>query len=94
MQLSDKENDTGKAPLHAQNSFCISFGGASFQLSILTAVFIFPFSAMRFRNRSPWRSQVIGEPRSPIGSSVVQRGTVMKSGLNIARKSKGEKDNR
>ena len=31
--------------------------------------------------------------RSRFGSSVVQRGTVMKSGLNVARKFKGEKDN-
>ena len=30
---------------------------------------------------------------SRFGSSVVRRGTVMKSGLNIARKFKGEKDN-
>ena len=32
--------------------------------------------------------------RSRFGSSSVQRGTVMKSGLNVARKFKGEKDNR
>ena len=31
--------------------------------------------------------------RSRYGSSIVQRGTVMKSGLNVARKFKGEKDN-
>ena len=30
--------------------------------------------------------------RSKYGSSIVQRGTVMKSGLNVARKFKGEKD--
>jgi len=31
--------------------------------------------------------------RSRFGSSIVRRGTVMRSGLNIARKFKGEKDN-
>ena len=31
--------------------------------------------------------------RSRYGSSIVRRGTVMKSGLNVARKFKGEKDN-
>ena len=31
--------------------------------------------------------------RSRYGSSIVQRGTVMKSGLNVARKFKDEKDN-
>ena len=31
--------------------------------------------------------------RSRFGSSIVRRGTVRKSGLNIARKFKGEKDN-
>ena len=31
--------------------------------------------------------------RSRFGSSIVQRGTVMRSGLNIARKYKGEKNN-
>ena len=32
--------------------------------------------------------------RSRFGSSIVQRGTVMRSGLNVAHKFKGEKDNR
>ena len=31
--------------------------------------------------------------RSRFGSSIVQRGTVMRSGLNVAHKFKGEKDN-
>ena len=31
--------------------------------------------------------------RSCFGSSIVRRGTVMRSGLNIARKYKDEKDN-
>ena len=31
--------------------------------------------------------------RSRFGSSIVRRGTVMRSGLNIARNFKGEKDN-
>ena len=31
--------------------------------------------------------------RSRFGSSIVRRGTVMRSSLNIARKFKGEKDN-
>ena len=47
--------------------------------------------------RSKWvrkeLDKALDSIRSRFGSSVVQRGTVMKSGLNVARKFKGEKDN-